>query len=176
MTGNNNRAGLAKAIQSSKRVGPKTTVRDRIGSDPREDEEGREDEDEEDEGDEVEIYGDQSYAKHIGKGHAKKGQVLALRARSTKKISASSGFRKHVWKTVCLVLRKESMELFKTPSEETSHQYIDLSEVEAVERKEGLEAGFEIWHIDGSVALQLRALSEAEADEWVGAIHEAAAL
>ena len=169
--GNNNRSNLQNSAMSSKRGAAKSTVRMRTQS-------GQEEEtatkDDEEDGSEVEIIGDKAYNKHIGRGHSKKGQVMALRERSTKNLTA--GFRKKVWKQVCLVLRDESMELFKTPSEETSHLYIELSEVESVKRKQGLECGFEVHNIMGEQVLELRSTTEAEADEWVEAISTAAAL
>jgi hypothetical protein len=173
--GNNNRSNLKKTVQQgSFRGKTKSTLRQRAQS---KEEGGTKEEDgceEEDEGDEVEIIGDKAYNKHIGKGHKKKGQVLTLRERGTK--NPVAGFRKKVWKQVCLVLRDESMELFKTPSEDTSHIYVDLSQIENVQRKEGLECGFEVHNIEGERVLELRGLSEAEANEWVEAIRSTAAL
>jgi hypothetical protein len=109
--------------------------------------------------DEVVVWKDNSYKVQSRKGHIKTGTVLALRSRSTK--SLSSGFRKQVWKEVWLVLRKGSLELFKTPAENPleSHRYIGLEEIEYIGRRyvkshcsnkpEPLLCGFEVIHIDG---------------------------
>lgn len=108
-----------------------------------------------------------------------RGPVYEMRSRSTKKIwkSDAHGFRKMVWKEVCLVLRDNSLEIFKTPDAAVSHHYTGLADILDIVRKDGLEGGggFEYTLISGE-KIVLRAASESEADGWVASIRHNACL
>jgi hypothetical protein len=118
-------------------------------------------------------YGAADYEVETLEGTEKvvlRGPVYEQRTRGTKKIWKEGGFRKLVWKQVCLVLREGSLEIFKTDEAEKSHHYTGLADILEVGRSETAEGGgFHCSLISGET-MELRAASESEADGWVASI------